>query len=115
VQVTITPRNGRTTIRIEQPMERVAVAMFVGSMGGVGMGMMPLVSVGAGTLASATIGPAAAIAAAVAGGVGFLGGLYALARYAYGRVVHTQSEKLQKLMVRLVDHVSATAKTTTDS
>jgi hypothetical protein len=46
VQVTLTPRNGRTTIRIEEPVSPLARGLFFGSMGGIGMGMMPLVSVG---------------------------------------------------------------------
>jgi hypothetical protein len=109
VQVTVAPRNGYTTIRIEEPMQQVAVALFAGSMGGIGMGVMPLVGVGAGTAASMAIGTAGAIAIAGAACVGFLGGIYGIARYAYGRIVHNRSEKLQQLMSRLVDHVSATA------
>jgi hypothetical protein len=52
VQVTITPRNGRTTIRIEEPVNQVARILFAASMGGVGIGMMPAVSAGAAYLAT---------------------------------------------------------------
>ena len=36
VQVTVTPRNGRTTIRIEEPLGPLAGALFGGVMGGMG-------------------------------------------------------------------------------
>ena len=110
VQVTVAPRNGRTTIRIEEPMAQVAVALFAGGLGGVGMGFMPLVSIGAGMLASSSLGPTASTSIAVAAGAGFLGGIFALSRFVYGRIVRSRAEKLQALMSRLADHVAATTK-----
>ncbi len=109
VQVTITPRNGVTTIRIEEPLQQVAIALFVGSMGGVGMGLMPLIGVGAGTLGASAIGPGGAVAFAVAGVATFIGGLYGAARFAFGRIVRARSEKLHGLMSELVGQVSSTA------
>src|SRR6478735_6352184 len=41
VQVTITPRNGRTTIRIEEPLGALAGGLFGGLMGGMGGGLTP--------------------------------------------------------------------------
>ena len=38
VQVTVTPRNGRTTIRIEEPVGQLAGGLFGGLMGGLGAG-----------------------------------------------------------------------------
>ncbi len=112
VQVTLTPRNGRTTIRIEEPVSQVARALFAASMGGFGMGLMPLVAVGAGTLGTSVAGPAAAASAAVAGGAAFLGATYMFARTIFRRVVSSRGETLQTLMSRLAEHVAATAVTT---
>ena len=39
VQVTVTPRNGRTTIRIEEPLGPLAGGLFGGVMGGMGGGL----------------------------------------------------------------------------
>jgi hypothetical protein len=102
VQVTITPRNGRTTIRIEEPLGPLAGALFGGLMGGMGGGLTgPAIGVGVGALhsAGATIG---LIGAAISGS-------YLLARTIYGHVVRGRGERLHELMSRLVEHVSATA------
>ncbi|MEO5814406.1 MAG: hypothetical protein ABIT20_03895 [Gemmatimonadaceae bacterium] len=109
VQVTVTPKNGRTTIRIEEPMGQVARALFAASMGGIGMGMMPLVSVGGGYLGTTLAGPGGAAAAAIAVGAGFLGATYLFARTVFNRIVSSRGETLQTLMSRLAEHVSATA------
>jgi len=109
VQVTLTPKNGRTTIRIEEPVSQVARALFAASMGGIGMGMMPLVSVGGGYLGTAMAGPGAAAAAAVATGAAFLGATYLFARTVFNKIVSSRGETLQTLMSRLAEHVAATA------
>jgi hypothetical protein len=109
VQVTITPRNGRTTIRIEEPIRQVATGLFLGSMGGIGMGLMPLVSVGGGAVGASIGGPPAAIAAAIATGAAFLGATYLFARTIFNRIVSRRGETLQTLMSRLAEHVAATA------
>ena len=102
VQVIVTPRNGRTTIRIEEPLTGLAGGLFGGLMGGLGGGLTgPAVGIGIGALHSglATVG--------LIGGA--VGGAYLLARTIYGRVVHGRGERLQELMSRLVEHASATA------
>jgi hypothetical protein len=109
VQVIVTPRNGRTTIRIEEPMTHIASAMFIGVIGGTsGMMLLPVAA-----LASAAIGASGGLLAAALGaagtGVGLLGGAYLLARTIFGRVVAGRSRTLQSLMERLADHVAATA------
>jgi hypothetical protein len=109
VQVTVTPKNGRTTIRIEEPVGQVARALFAVSMGAIGMGMMPLVSVGGGYLGTSLAGPTAAVGAAIATGAAFLGGTYLFARTVFNRIVSSRGETLQTLMSRLAEHVSATA------
>ncbi|MEO8334954.1 MAG: hypothetical protein ABI664_08280 [bacterium] len=109
VQVTVTPKNGRTTIRIEEPVSQVARAIFAASMGGIGMGMMPLVSVGAGYVGTTIAGPAGAVGAAIAGGAAFLGATYLFARTVFNRIVSSRGETLQTLMSRLAEHVATNA------
>lgn len=109
VQVTLTPKNGRTSIRIEEPVSQVARALFAVSMGAIGMGMMPLVSVGGGYLGTALAGPTAAVGAAVATGAAFLGTTYLFARTVFNKIVSSRGDTLQTLMSRLAEHVAATA------
>jgi hypothetical protein len=102
VQITVTPRHGRTTIRIEEPLGQLAGGLFGGLMGGLGGGLSgPAMGIGLGALHSGSIA-AGLIACAVSGS-------YLLARTIFGRMVRSRGEALQELMSRLVEHVSATA------
>jgi hypothetical protein len=102
VQVTVTPRNGRTTIRVEEPLGPLAGALFGGVMGGMGGGLTgPAIAVGAAAFHSAILATGFAGAA--------IGGSYLLARTIYGRVVRRRGDRLQELMSRLAEHASATA------
>jgi hypothetical protein len=104
VQITVTPRNGRTTIRIEEPLGALAGGLFGGLMGGLGGGLTgPAVGIGMGAFHSGAIA-AALIACAVSSS-------YLLARTIFGRTVRRRGEELQELMSRLVQHASATAAT----
>jgi hypothetical protein len=102
VQVTISPRNGRTTIRIEERLAGLAGGLFGGLMGGLGGGSGGIsAGIGLGVLHSA---------AAVAGIWGsVIAGSYLLARTIFGRIARGRGDALQNLMARLVEHVSATA------
>jgi hypothetical protein len=102
VHVMITPRNGRTTIRIEEPLNGLVGGLFGGLMGGLGGGLTgPAIGFGIGTLHSgvATIG--------LVGGV--VSGAYLLARTIFVRVARGRGERLQELMSRLAEHVASTA------
>ena len=102
VQITVTPRNGRTTIRIEEPLSGLAGGLFGGLMGGLGGGLIaPAIGVGIGALHS---GP---IALALVGSA--VSGSYLLARTIFGRMSHGRGQELQELMSRLVEHASMTA------
>ena len=102
VQVTITPRNGRTTIRIEEPLSHLAGGLFGGLMGGMGGGLSgAAMGVGMGVFHSGFA------ALGLVGGV--VGGAYLLARTIYGRMVQGRGDRLQELMSRLSEHVSQTA------
>ncbi|HEX7942218.1 MAG TPA: hypothetical protein VF488_10460, partial [Gemmatimonadaceae bacterium] len=99
VQVTITPRNGRTTIRIEERLGPLAGGLFGGLLGGMGGGL---------TVPVAVIGAALTHSAILATGLGgvVISGSYLLARTIYGRIVRGRGEKLHELMSWLVEHAS---------
>ena len=102
VQVTVTPRNGRTTIRMEEPLGQLAGGLFGGLMGGLGGGTSGIaMGIGMGVFHSASVA------------VGLIGGFvatsYVLARTIFGRMVRGRGERMQRLMSRLAEHVAATA------
>jgi hypothetical protein len=102
VQVTVTPRNGHTTIRIEEPLGQLAGGLFGGLMGGLGGGMTgPAVGVGIGAFHSGSI-TVGLVGAAISGS-------YLLARTIFGRMARKRGERLQALMSRLVEHATMTA------
>lgn len=102
VQVTVTPRNGRTTIRIEEPLGQLAGGLFGGLMGGVGGGTSGIWF----GVAMAVFNSAAAAVPLIGGTIGVS---YLLARTIFGRTVRSRGERLQQLMSRLAEHVAATA------
>jgi len=102
VQVTVTPRNGRTTIHIEEPLGQLAGGLFGGLMGGLGGGTSGIaMGIGMGVFHSAPI------AFGLIGGM--VSGSYLLARTIFGRVVRDRGERMQRLMSRIAEHVAATA------
>ena len=108
VQVTVTPRNGRTTIRIEEPLRPLAGGLFGGLIGGLGGGTGGIV-MGIGM----RLFDSMPVALSMVGGV--VGGSYLLARTIFGRVVRSRGERLQRLMSRLADHVAATSVRTAEA
>ena len=102
VQVTVTPRDGRTTIRMEEPLRQFAGGLFATLIGGLGGGVGSIaMGIGMGTFESAPV------AAGLVGAV--LGGSYLLARTIFGRTVRSRGERLQRLMSRLAERVAATS------
>jgi hypothetical protein len=102
IQVTVTPRNGRTTIRIEEPLGQLAGGLFGGLMGGLGGGTSGIaMGIGMGVFHSAPIA------------MGLIGGMvtasYVLARTIFGRMARSRGERMQRLMSRLAEHVATTA------
>ena len=102
VQVTVTPRNGRTTIRIEEPLGQLAGGLFGGLMGGLGAGTSGI-----------AFGIGMSVFHSASAAVGIIGGMisasYLLARTVFGRMVQNRGDALQRLMSRLAEHVAATA------
>jgi hypothetical protein len=102
VQVTVTPRNGRTTIRIEEPLGQLAGGLFGGLMGGIGGGLSGVsMGIGMGVFHSAFV------ATGLIGGL--VAGSYLLARTIYGRMFTSRGVRLQALMSRVASHIAATA------
>jgi predicted lipid-binding transport protein (Tim44 family) len=102
VQITVTPRNGRTTIRIEESLGQLAGGLFGGLMGGLGGGTSGIsMGIGMGVFHSVLV------ATGLIGGM--VAGSYLLARTIFGRMVRERGERMQQLMSRLAEHVSATA------
>ncbi len=101
VRVTISPRNARTTIAVEEPLRAVAAAVFGGVMGLGGVLALPLMAVGVNVFGSGT--------AALGIFAGTLAGSYLLARAILGRVAARRRSRLATLMQYLETHVDATA------
>jgi hypothetical protein len=102
IQVVVSPRNGRTTIRIEEPLGPIAGGLFGGLMGGLGGGLgIPLMAASLAGWHSA--GAALAILA------GAVGGSYLLARTIFGAVASRRAARLGALMERLTERVAASA------
>lgn len=102
MQVSVTPRNGRTTIRIEESMVGPAGGLIGGLVGGLG-----------GTMAGAATGIGLSVfqSGLVTAGLisGALGGSYLLARALFGRMSRSRGDQLQTLASRLAEHAAASA------
>lgn len=106
IQVTIAPRNGRTAIRVEEPLGSFAGRVFGGIMGSVGMGALPLAAIAGGTLGDMIGGTLPfQVAGAITAGVAFLSGTYFLARTIFVRTTEKRERAHRTLMDALVERV----------
>ncbi|UCD25193.1 MAG: hypothetical protein JSW51_04525, partial [Gemmatimonadota bacterium] len=103
VSVTVRPRAGRTTIRIQERLGNLAGGLYGGIMGGGGAGGSSVV-LGVGIGAA---GLPVALALGLAGLV--IGGSYALARVIFTANVKSKTVELKGLIDRLAQHVAETA------
>jgi hypothetical protein len=102
VSVTVRPRAGRTTIRIQERLGNLAGGLYGGIMGGGGGGGGSVVlGIGIG------VEGAPLVALCLAGLV--LGGSYALARVIFTANVKSKTAELTGLIDRLAQHVAETA------
>ena len=103
MSVIVTPRAGRTRIRVQERLGALAGGLYGGLMGGVG---------GSGTGMAFGIGMGAAglpfIAACGIAGLA-VGGSYALARAIFTMSVRFKAKQLDKLIDQLAEHVAETA------
>lgn len=102
INVSVTPRDGRTVIRVEQSLRGTAGGLFGGLMGGIGGGTTGL-SVSAGMV----VFHSALIAAGL--WVSVLGASYLLARRIFVHVARGRSSTLRDVLNQICDHVAATA------
>jgi hypothetical protein len=101
LQVTVSSRDGRTRIRIEERISELAWSLFGGIIGGVGggVGLGVGLGVGIGALQSALF--------AVAWPVGVITGSFLLARRFYRSAVRRRQRVLRDLLDRLTEAVEA--------
>lgn len=94
-EVVVTPRDGRTTIRVEEDLRQFAGGTFGGTMGGIGggVGFGVGVPLGAGVMGSVVAGLGLPVAIM---GLSFLG-----ARAIYGAVVDSRDRQVEDLAHRL--------------
>lgn len=85
----VTPRGGRTTIRVEERLGALAGGVFGGVGGGVGGGVTPFVAMGG----AALFGPVGA----VVGGAAFLVATYLGTRTLFGRLARGRREAVHRL------------------
>jgi hypothetical protein len=101
LQVTVSSRNGRTRILIEERLSQLAGQLFGGIIGGVGGGVGLGVGLGVG------IGALQSVAFAVAWPVGVVGGAYLLARTIYRSTARRRQRTLRNLLEGLTAEIES--------
>ena len=100
VDVSVVPRGGVTTIRVEEEMRNIAGALVGGIVGGGGGGTSgAVIGVGMGVFHSAPV--------AVGLLVGSLGFFYTLARTIYGNIAVKREKELRELIDRLEQQIES--------
>lgn len=95
IHVTVVPRGGRTTIRIEEKLSALAGALFGGVLGGVGGGGTGMVVAPLAVLGTPILIPLGLTA--------WIGGVYLITRRIYGRKARAREHELQHLLRRLIE------------
>jgi uncharacterized OsmC-like protein len=105
LSVSITPRDGRTTIRVQERFRSLAGGLFGGILGGLG---------GAGLGASLAVGMAVFDSGGVAllSGAAVVSGAYLLARTIFSAVVGRRTRELREVLDSLADEVARVTPTT---
>jgi hypothetical protein len=100
ITISVAPRDGVTTVRIEEGLRPAAGGLFGGLLGGVGGGSSGMaVGIGVGALNS----PLAAVAIWLCA----FGSAYAGALALYRRTVRRRTEDLQGLLARITEHLQS--------
>ena len=102
-QVTVSSRQGKTQIRIEERLHGIAGGLFGGIMGGVGGGLGLGIGLGVG------IEVLGSVAFAVAWPAGVIGLSYMLARGIFGSIARRRRRILRELLDRITEFVAQTA------
>ena len=99
VNVSVVPRSGATTVRVEEEIRNIAAAVFGGLVGGGGGGTTGIsIGIGMGVFHSAPV--------AAALWFGVFGSFYTLARTIYGRMVGKREKELSELTARLEEQIT---------
>jgi serine/threonine protein kinase len=101
LQISVMPRGGKTTVRIDEQLSHLTGGIFGGMTGGIGGGMGGAVM---GSLASSAPGPLVGLAA----WAGVVAAAYLGARFTYGRVVKHREGKLGELARLLGEQIADT-------
>ncbi len=99
LQVTVTSRDGKTRIRIEERLGNLAGQLFGGMVGGGGGGVGLGIGLGVG------LGALQSAAFAIAWPVGIIGGAYLLARSIYTSTARKRQRALRDLLDRLTERI----------
>src|SRR5688500_14718500 len=99
LQISVMPRGGKTTVRIDEQLTHLTGGIFGGMMGGIGGGLGGAVM---GSVAGSAGGPLVGLAAWVA----VLGAAYAGARYTFWRVGKGRADKLNDIARQLGDQIA---------
>jgi hypothetical protein len=103
VHITVTPRDGRTRILIDERLGNFAGGIFGGIVGGGGGG-------GGGAAVGILAGSLQMPIAAAVGGIIAVGGSYVLARVIFQKTVTKRSRELYTLVERMAEHISRSAR-----
>ncbi|UCC74674.1 MAG: hypothetical protein JSV86_09030 [Gemmatimonadota bacterium] len=103
LQVTVSSRDGRTHILIEERLHGLAGQLFGGIMGGVGGGVGLGVGLGVGV-------PLGSLAFSIAFPAAVIGGSWLLARAIFGSVARRRRRALRDLLDRITEHVEWAAR-----
>lgn len=101
LQVTVTSRDGRTRIRIEERLSNLAGQLFGGMLGGGGGGIGLGIGLGVG------IGALQSAAFAIAWPASIIGGAYLLARSIYTSTARKRRRVLRDLLDRLTERIES--------
>jgi eukaryotic-like serine/threonine-protein kinase len=99
IDITITPRGGKTIIRADERLGVLAGGLYGGIMGGMGGGA-------GGAALGVGIGVMHAAVAAIAMTLGIIGGSYGLARAIYVSVARDREHELRRLVERIAEQLS---------
>ena len=99
LQISVMPRGGKTTVRIDEQLGHLTGGIFGGMMGGIGGGVGGGVM---GSIANSAPGPLVGLAA----WLGVVASAYVAARFTFGRVSKGRQKKLLEIAKQLGDQIA---------
>ena len=99
LQISVMPRGGKTTVRVDEQLTHLTGGIFGGMMGGIGGGLGGAVM---GTVAGSSAGPMIGLLA----WLGVVGSAYLGARFTFSRVAKGRETKLHALAKQIGDQIA---------